>query len=82
MARDDDELQPSPALERRIAELLALLRGEQPKADPRFISHLVRRARSQRALREVLVLIGLLARSVPDALLLLRGDRPRPDPHD
>jgi hypothetical protein len=80
MGHDEDELQAGPALERRLAELLALLRGEHVPADPDFVSQLLRRARSQRGLRDVLELIGLLARSVPDTLLLMRGNRPsRPD---
>jgi hypothetical protein len=66
----------SPA-ERRLVELLALLRADGPPADPHFVPLVLRRARSQRTLRSLLDLIGLLARSVPDALLLARGDRSR-----
>ena len=76
MERDEDEPQASPALERRLAELLSMLRGEERPADPHFVSQLLRRARSQRGVRDMLELIGLLARSVPDALLLMRGNRP------
>jgi hypothetical protein len=80
MERDEAEPHISPALERRLAEVLALLRREQRAADPHFVSHLLGRARSQRTVRDVLVLIAMLARSVPDALLLVRGSqRPRSD---
>ena len=74
MDRDPGDEQGLPAAERRLVELLALLRTGRPPDDPRFVPLVVRRAESQRMLRSVLELIGLLARSVPDALLFARRD--------
>jgi hypothetical protein len=71
----EEELSPA---ERRLLELLSLVRTSRPAEDPMFVSRLVRRANRQRTLRTVLELIGLLARAAPEAVALIRY-RARPD---
>jgi hypothetical protein len=63
-----DELTPA---ERRLTEHLELLRASPPTGGPQLVPRVIRGARWQRAVREPMVLVGMVASAVADGLALL-----------
>jgi hypothetical protein len=66
--------QLSPA-EWRLREHLTLLRTGPPEPDPAIVGRIVRRARSQRAVRGPLRAMGHLAAALSDGIRLLLATR-------
>jgi hypothetical protein len=65
-----DELTPA---ERRLTQHLELLRASPPTAAPQLVATVIRGVRWQRAVREPLTLVGVVATAVFDGLTLLFG---------
>jgi hypothetical protein len=65
-----DELTPA---ERRLTQHLELLRASPPTAAPQLVATVIRGVRWQRAVREPLALVGVVASAVVDGLALLFG---------
>jgi hypothetical protein len=63
-----DDLTPA---ERRLTQYLELLRASPPTGGPQLVTKVIRGARWQRAVREPLVLVGMVATAVLDGLGLL-----------
>jgi hypothetical protein len=63
-----DELTPA---ERRLTEHLDLLRASPPTVAPQLVPRVIRGVRWQRAIREPLVLVGVVATAVFDGLATL-----------
>jgi len=63
-----DELTPA---ERRLTQHLELLRASPPTAAPQLVASVIRGVRWQRAVREPLALVGVVASAVADSLALL-----------
>jgi hypothetical protein len=63
-----DELTPG---ERRLSQHLELLRASPPTGAPQLVATVIRRVRWQRAVREPLVLVGVVATALLDGLGLL-----------
>ena len=64
------------AAEQRLLALLLLLRSPAEGGDPSLISSVMRKVRVQKALRELLGVLGGLTGAVEDVLRLFAG-RPR-----
>jgi hypothetical protein len=67
-----EELSP---VEWRLREHLTLLRAGSPVSDPAMVARIVRRARSQRAIRGPLRALGHLAAALGDGVRLLLASR-------
>jgi hypothetical protein len=65
-----DDLTPA---ERRLTQHLELLRASPPTAAPQIVATVLRGVRWQRAVREPLALVGVVASAVLDGLALLFG---------
>ncbi len=80
MSESPPELPPTPAQERLLL-LLDSLRREAEGDDRAFVSSVMRHARVQRLLRELLGAVGGLGSAVREALTLLLASRSggRPD---
>jgi hypothetical protein len=63
-----DELTPA---ERRLTQHLELLRASPPTGAPQLVTRVIRGVRWQRAVREPLVLVGMVATAVFDGLAVL-----------
>jgi hypothetical protein len=63
-----DELTPA---ERRLTQHLELLRASPPTGAPQLVPRVIRGVRWQRAVREPLNLVGVVATAVIDGLALL-----------
>jgi hypothetical protein len=63
-----DELTPA---ERRLTQHLELLRASPPTDAPELVARVIRGVRWQRAVREPLALVGMVASAVLDSLALL-----------
>lgn len=63
-----DELTPA---ERRLTQHLELLRASPPTGAPQLVPRVIRGVRWQRAVREPLSLVGVVASAVFDGLALL-----------
>ena len=64
-----DQLTPA---ERRLTQHLELLRASPPTGTPQLVTAVIRGVRWQRAVRDPLVLVGVVASTVLDGLGLLR----------
>jgi hypothetical protein len=60
-----DELTPA---ERRLSQHLELLRASPPSGTPQLVATVIRGVRWQRAVREPLVLVGVVATALLDGL--------------
>jgi hypothetical protein len=67
-----DELTPA---ELRLTQHLELLRASPPTGAPQLVATVIRGVRWQRAVREPLGLVGVVATAVFDGLTLLFGPR-------
>jgi hypothetical protein len=65
-----DDLTPA---ERRLTQHLELLRASPPTVAPQIVATVLRGVRWQRAVREPLALVGVVASAVFDGLALLFG---------
>jgi hypothetical protein len=74
--RDDP---PTPA-ERRLFELLGLLRSDPPQPPPRLAHEVVRTARFEHRVRSTTVSIGAFGAGMIEGLALLLGINRRLDP--
>jgi hypothetical protein len=63
-----EELTPA---ERRLTQHLELLRASPPAAAPQLVPRVIRGVRWQRAVREPLTMVGVVASAVLDSLGLL-----------
>jgi hypothetical protein len=73
--RDDP---PTPA-ERRLSELLGLLRSDPPQPPPRLADDVVRSARFEHRLRATTLSIGAFGAGMIEGLALLLGIKRRLD---
>jgi hypothetical protein len=71
----DDSPAPPSGAERRLDELLGLLAGDRPAADPRLPQTVVRRARFQRAVLAPLRTVGGVVVAVGEGLQVILGLR-------
>jgi hypothetical protein len=70
--------EPSDALsptERRLNEHLELLRTDPPRGSALMVTHIVRTARWQRAVRRPLLAFAALAAAIGEGVRLLLGSR-------
>jgi hypothetical protein len=65
-----DELTPA---ERRLTQHLELLRASPPTGAPQLAATVIRGVRWQRAVREPIAMVGVVATAVFDGLALLFG---------
>ena len=69
---DDTPDDQSPA-EQRLIQLLGVLTGSQPSADPEFASRVVRRARAQHAVATPMRAVGGFLAAMVEGLRVLVG---------
>jgi hypothetical protein len=70
-----DDADGGDAAEERLAALLALLRTEEVRADPRLTRAVLQRARFELRVRRAVVALSDVAQSVAGGLALLLGSR-------